>query len=209
MPLEAATYISDFVLTNPDGSVDSVSSLDDQDKLIKTVLQNTFPNIDGAVTATPAEVNVLDGFTGSTADLNQLSGITGAVFDATTRMLFQQATAPTGWTKDTTAALDDHALRIVTTTSFTAGSLGTSAFSTVFAKTATDSHSLVIAEMPVHDHVITLTANNSSGGTAGFWGGNGTGSASPATQTEGSGGGHAHNMDIRVKYLDNIIATKD
>jgi hypothetical protein len=51
-------------------------------------------------------------------------------FPAGTRMLFNQTTAPTGWTKDTTAALNNSALRVVTGT---AGSGGTVNFTTAFA----------------------------------------------------------------------------
>ncbi len=44
MPLESATHISDFVLTNPVGASDNRSAGDDHLRLIKTVLQTTFPN---------------------------------------------------------------------------------------------------------------------------------------------------------------------
>lgn len=44
MPLESATYLFDLVPTNPPGT-DGVSQGDDHLRLIKAVLQNTFPNI--------------------------------------------------------------------------------------------------------------------------------------------------------------------
>lgn len=44
-----------------------------------------------------------------------------------TRMLFAQSTAPTGWTKDTTAAINDSALRIVTGSTGIGGSVNFSA----------------------------------------------------------------------------------
>jgi hypothetical protein len=50
-------------------------------------------------------------------------------FPSGTRMLFQQTSAPTGWTKDTTS-VDNRALRVV---SGTAGSGGTTPFTDVFA----------------------------------------------------------------------------
>jgi len=43
MGLESATYVSDFVTTNPTGS-DTKSAGDDHIRLLKTVLQATFPN---------------------------------------------------------------------------------------------------------------------------------------------------------------------
>ena len=66
MPLESATYISDLDPTNPVGSSDLVSSLDDHMRLVKATLQTTFPGIAGAVTATHTELNFLDGVTGTT-----------------------------------------------------------------------------------------------------------------------------------------------
>ena len=71
MGLESATYINGLVATNPTG-VDLRLEGDDHLRLIKSTIKNTFPNIDAAVTASPAELNVVDGFTGSTADLNLL-----------------------------------------------------------------------------------------------------------------------------------------
>jgi len=43
-----------------------------------------------------------------------LSDISAGLFAAGTRMLFDQDAAPTGWTRDTTASLDDRVLRLVT-----------------------------------------------------------------------------------------------
>lgn len=62
MALESATYINQLVNTNPTGS-DQKAQGDDHIRLIKAVLQSTFPNINGAVNATPAELNYLVGVT--------------------------------------------------------------------------------------------------------------------------------------------------
>ena len=75
MALESATYIDGLVATNP-VSTDPLSSADDHMRLIKATLKNTFPNITGAITATQAEINVLDGITSSTSELNILDGVT-------------------------------------------------------------------------------------------------------------------------------------
>jgi microcystin-dependent protein len=124
-------------------------------------------------------------------------------FPRGTLMLFQQTAAPVGWTKQTTH--NDKALRVV---SGTASSGGSVAFSTVFGKTATDAHTLTIAEMPVHQHTITGEArsygpadgnNSQSGSFAGI----------THTNDAGGGGSHTHPMDIRVAYVDLIIASKD
>lgn len=72
----SSKYISDLVETNPDGATDPKSQGDDHIRGIKNTLKNTFPNITGAVTATQAELNVLDGITATTAELNILDGVT-------------------------------------------------------------------------------------------------------------------------------------
>lgn len=56
MPLESATYVDDLVSTNPLGT-DDVSLGDDHIRLIKSVLKNTFPNLDGALTTKLAVLN--------------------------------------------------------------------------------------------------------------------------------------------------------
>lgn len=56
MPLETASYINGLVTTNP-ASTDTVSQADDHIRLIKQVLKDTFPNLNGPVTATPAQLN--------------------------------------------------------------------------------------------------------------------------------------------------------
>lgn len=67
MGLEAATYISQLNPTNPVGAVDPVGQGDDHLRLIKSVLQASFPNINGAVTVTLANLNQWAGL-GATYD---------------------------------------------------------------------------------------------------------------------------------------------
>jgi microcystin-dependent protein len=142
-------------------------------------------------------------------------------------MVFHQTAAPTGWTKDTTANLNDTALRVVT------GAVNSrtnqSAFSTVFGKTATDGHALTIDQMPLHGHPYihnTSTENQANAGNGGTLvtktpaqaGSSVVRAAFTGTPSEtigqsigGTGGGaaHTHAMDIRVNYHDVIIAAKD
>ena len=105
-----------------------------------------------------------------------------------TRMLFNQTAAPTGWTKDATAALNDSALRIVTGAVASGGSL---AFSAAFAARrvvggTTDGFAaggtvgsggngtsgattLSVAQMPSHTHPFTAaiyTTAHSGRGTS-------------------------------------------
>lgn len=60
MGLESATYISQLVATNPT-STDPKSQGDDHIRLVKSTLQNTFPNITGAVTVTQSDINSVTG----------------------------------------------------------------------------------------------------------------------------------------------------
>ena len=57
MGLEAVTWISDLVITNPVGATDPKSQGDDHIRNIKIALKNCFANITGAVTATQAQIN--------------------------------------------------------------------------------------------------------------------------------------------------------
>lgn len=62
MPVESATYISELSASNPSGSAPK-SEGDNHIRLIKSVLQSTFPAISGAVSASHIELNYVDGVT--------------------------------------------------------------------------------------------------------------------------------------------------
>lgn len=140
-----------------------------------------------------------------------------AGFPAGTAMLFAQTAAPTGWTKSTTH--DNKALRVV---SGTAGSGGTTAFTSVFtSRTPTGtvgSTTLAESQMPSHTHQLGYA------GGSGTTGPNNTlGAATPpyggllfgvTTYPTGGGGAHNHSftgtaLDFNVQYVDVIIAVKD
>lgn len=70
MGLETGTYLDDLNASNPVHATDPVSQGDDHIRLIKSVLLNSFPNVDGAVNFTPTEANYLDGLTGVTGSGN-------------------------------------------------------------------------------------------------------------------------------------------
>lgn len=157
-------------------------------------------------------------------------------FPSGTQMLFQQTSAPTGWTKSTTH--DNKALRIV---SGTAGTGGTVAFTTAFAsKTVSISgntgntaaggtvgnHTLATNRIPSHTHaaganklVSTLVPKPANGTTARI-----NDAAGNATSATGGGQAHAHpfsgsnhshtfsdsdSINLAVQYVDVIIASKD
>lgn len=76
MGLESATYIADLDAANPTATLDRVSQGDDQIRLIKSVILNSFPQITGAVTSSHTELNIADGLTATFAELNIADGLT-------------------------------------------------------------------------------------------------------------------------------------
>lgn len=78
MALESGTFINSLNASNP-ASVDGLAQADDHMRLIKSTVKATFPNITGAVTATHAELNVLDGLTATQAELNFTDGVTSNI----------------------------------------------------------------------------------------------------------------------------------
>jgi len=91
MGLETGTYISELVSANP-LATDPISQGDDHLRLIKTVLKNQFSGLSGttAVTASGAEMNLVDGCTATTAELNYLD-ITTLGTSADSKALTQSA----------------------------------------------------------------------------------------------------------------------
>lgn len=128
-----------------------------------------------------------------------------AGFASGTKMSFYQAAAPTGWTKDTTAALNDAVLRIVTSSGGVTG--GSTAFSTWAAASATSAYTLTTSDIPSHTHPVpVLTQFNGSPATS-ITGGNGGSPATLTTNATGGGGGHSHGLSQNIKYADFIVAT--
>lgn len=145
------------------------------------------------------------------------------------KVITPQETAWIGWTKD--MSLHDAAIRIVTDTN--GGGLGGSVvFSTLFGRTSVDSTSPSTSTMAAHshggatanggvDHTHSYTSPSGSGtfGAGGFAftpnaAGANTGGASAyvhahGINSEGSGQAHTHSIDMRVKYRNAIICTKD
>ena len=89
-----------------------------------------------------------------------LAGRAIDAFPSGTKMLFQQTTAPTGWTKDTTH--DNKALRVV---SGTAGSGGSVAFTTAFSSSSVGATTLTEAQLPSHNHSFSGTTVSAGGHT--------------------------------------------
>jgi hypothetical protein len=158
--------------------------------------------------------------------------ISTKAFPTGTRMSFQQTSAPTGWTKDTTAAINNSAMRLVTGSVVNGGSVD---FTTAFAsQTPSGSVSitavsgsagnttLTTPQIPSHTHDILPTGGAQPGPAV-----NSPGQRTPgtmlSTQATGGGGAHSHPfsfssgsgtftgdaINLAVKYYDFIIATID
>jgi hypothetical protein len=197
-------------------------------------------NIGAAVNGT----KILDIATTGLGVTGAISGTTGTfsgaitmqsravdAFPSGTKMLFQQTSAPTGWTKDTTH--DNKALRVVTGT---ASSGGSTAFTSVFA-----ARTITADNLPVHTHAAGTLAAASAGdhthqlsaladGTTTRGSGGTTrledlrdGAVGNDTATTTTNGAHTHTitgntgnnttaasaMDFAVQYVDVVICTKD
>lgn len=156
----------------------------------------------------------------------------GTTIPSGTVMIFGQTNAPTGFTKDTTTG-DNSALRVVTGT---VGSGGSVNFTTAFASQtptgsvtistvsgSAGSTTLTTPQIPSHTHTAS-SLQNTSGGSPSF--GISNQQATPITLTTaatGGGGDHTHPfsfssgsgtfsgnaINLAVKYVDVIRATKD
>lgn len=134
MALESASYIADLNTSNP-LSTDTVSQADDHLRLIKKVLKDTFPNLNGPVTSTPLQLNspVPSGFIG----------------------MWSGVTAPTGWYLcDGTNGTPDLRNRFIVGagTSYAIGATG-----------GADTVTLNETQIPSHTHTISATSSGAGG----------------------------------------------
>ena len=139
---------------------------------------------------------------------------TFSAFPTGTQMLFVQAAAPTGWTKQTT--VNDAAIRVVSGTTG-GGTGGTTAFSTAFVSNKSISLSgnvgattLSVDQMPSHTHAFDKGTYGSIAEAKG--------SANSGMQTTTATGGsqsHTHSLSgtatvsLAVKYVDVILCAKN
>ena len=146
-------------------------------------------------------------------------------------MLFRQTNAPVGFTKVVTH--DNAALRVTSGTVGTGGSIDFSqAFSSQSVNGTVGGTALTIAQMPSHNHGGSTGSSGAHNGHSGavngaghqgsgwYNGGTNSGLAQSAPNhthsisSQGSGDSHDHSfsgtsIDLGVRYVDIIIATKD
>lgn len=227
MPIETASFIHQLEPANPPAT-DLINQADDHLRLLKSVLQATFPNLTGAVTLTEDELN---------ASYNQIPvGIISVWYGSS-------ASIPAGWAKcdGGTYALSDGSGNITTpnlvdrvvvgagtiaaqgqtagaTTASATSSSGGSHSHTVAGGAHSHSgsaqgHALTIGEIPNHRHFIASTgaetsnsADNQSaviaartqGGDSDYRMTKTTGDANVGL-TSPSGSGQAHSHDLQIE----------
>ena len=145
----------------------------------------------------------------TSGQLDALTGLTNTSslgFPSGTRMSFNQTTAPTGWTKDISIAINDSILRLVTGT---VGSGGSADFSTWNTTAITGATTLTIAQIPAHTHTVTAVGSGGIQLSSGGVGSTATSASSRTTSSIGGGGSHTHSLINSIKYNDFIIAQKD
>jgi microcystin-dependent protein len=139
MGLETTTYIDGLVSTNPTGS-DVKSQGDDHIRLIKAALKATFPNINAAVTSTPATLN---------APAIPVGGIilwSGAIVDIPTRWALCNGSNGTPDLRDR----------------FVVGAGSTYAVGVTGGEAT---HTLVVGEVPAHTHSLSVSGTVAAGGS--------------------------------------------
>ena len=173
-----------------------------------------------ATTAVAGKIKIGQGLSVTADGTTSVNPSAVDFFPVGTKLLFHQAAAPTGWTKQTT--VNDATLRVVSGTTG-GGTGGSVAFSTLFAagKTVTLSGNvgkttLTVAQLASHTHKMRVNANVVNEGTQTY-------SASGLdayerkqcpTYSTGSSASHTHTLSgkatiaLNVKYTDVIICAK-
>jgi microcystin-dependent protein len=219
MALETGTYINSLNASNP-VSTDGLSQADDHLRLIKSTIKSTFPSIDGAVTSTEDDLNIVSGASAAgvtAAEFQYLNGVTSAIQTQLTNLmpsgaiiLWSGATnaIPTGFVLcDGTNSTPDLRNRFV---------VGAGSTYAVGATGGADSVTLTSDQMPSHSHTATSTSTvtdpghshtyriiNPSGGDGSStrYGNDATGTTSTATtgisvststSIGNTGGGNSH-----------------
>ena len=192
----------------------------------KITTENITLNSNGVVAATS--------YTGSGASLTGIDP-----FPSSTSMIFNQASAPTGWTKQTGTALANTAMSIVVGSG--GGTGGADSFYDTFASSRnTDITSATVSvsgsvggktlstpEIASHNHVQNLFTPTPMGSAVDFrvtpMGNQGNPNNQSSTQNAGGGGSHTHPFTVsssslggtvsmpnmNVKYANVIVANKD
>lgn len=126
------------------------------------------------------------------------------------KMLFMQATAPTGWTQDTSE--DDRVVRIIGSGSPTETGGATGGSWTISGVT-TDGHALTVGELPSHSHSVRLSDNETPGTQMAQGSADTNQDGSDDTGNTGSGNPHSHGVSSdaswRPAFQNAIVCEAD
>jgi hypothetical protein len=214
MGLETGSTISSFITSNPTSS-DPVNQGDDHLRLIKSILKAQFPGAAGSGFATA--------ITATEAELNALHGLTNFYFTSGTRMPFAQASAPTGWTQDTSDNATNRMLRVVNTAGNGVGGSDSPIVNstTMVAHTHTFTGSALAAHTHTdsgHTHTLNVTPQLGGGGGGGDANSGGshpltnTGFANISSVSAGTPAGSnstTTGVSWTPRYIDMIICSKN
>jgi len=161
MALETGTYINSLNASNP-VSTDGLSQADDHLRLIKSTIKSTFANIDGAVTSTEDDLNIVSGASAAgvtAAEFQYLNGVTSAIQTQLTNLMPSGAiilwsgasnAIPTGFVLcDGTNSTPDLRNRFV---------VGAGSTYAVGDTGGADSVTLTTSQIPSHNHSATSTS---------------------------------------------------
>ena len=167
----------------------------------------------GAVTAGDGDIILrTNGAVSATTYTGDGSNLTGVEpFPSGTKQVFYQASAPTGWTQDTAAALGNAAMRVVVGTG--GGTGGSDTFQTTFGSSRSTetkdlpvsgsvsgtvgSHTLSTPELASHNHPVSVPRISPNPQPADFrvcGSGNQSTTSNFNTGNAGGGGGHTHSF---------------
>lgn len=175
------------------------------------LLNPLWPNVTAFAGVTGASGKV---FVFSAAGAGSLVDRTDLGLPSGTVSIFNQTSAPTGWTKDTSNG-NNSALRVVTGSVSTGGTVDfTTAFASQTPSGTVGNTTLTIDQIPAHTHDSNPLGNNNDDTSAPPAAS--TGGAVGATfNTTSAGGGQSHThtftgnaINLAVKYVDVIRATK-
>jgi microcystin-dependent protein len=196
MGLETGNYPSDLVETNPLGT-DDRSQGDDHIRLLKHVLKTTFPNVNGAITATEEQIN-------------QVAADGTLCFPGMIVMWSGDVTSiPAGWklcngtgTISTGGAVPDLRSRFIVGTAtnsggtYNVGQTGGSA--NIIVTGTTNGHALTINQIPSHNHTLSTLRGNNGGGSYIQDADSTPEIRSGATDFTGGGQAHSHGLNVTL-----------
>lgn len=140
------------------------------------------------------------------------ANIVDASFAAGTRMVFAQASAPTGWTQDTSSNADNRMLRVVKTAG---GGVGGSHSPILNNVVASHTHAFTTDTDGSHSHSVNYKNSGTSSNGSGLLRGTDSDGASPSFLSSTA---HSHSGTTNIntsasnwtpRYIDMIICSKD